>query len=401
MRVRGSARFASILPWLAAFGVFGLLYGFWPVLLVDLSGALALSPGPLGAALSAGFVASLPAMAIAGRATDRWGRRAVTVGAGSAMALTWVGFALVPSFAALVGLLACFYPASGVYDVGINAAAMAAEQRTGRRLLPLFHGAFSGGGAVGALAAGALLAAGAPFRALYVLVAALLLAVLVPVWRSERGVVARERERVGAGGRDRGGLFRRRALLLVAGVAGFGFLFEGAMETWSVVYLRRSLDLPVLLGASGVAVFHTAMLTGRLATAATVARFGRRRTLRGAGTLAAAGMALAMATERAPLILLGFLAVGLSLSAVAPVTFSVAGDLAPDRSGEASSVITTLGYGGFLVGPTLIGGLAEAFGLRAALASLIPAGLLIAALAGRVGVVEPGVGADRSAASTR
>ena len=56
----------SLPLWLAAFGVFGLLYGVWQVLLADLSRALDLSPGPLGAALSVGIVASLPAMVAGG-----------------------------------------------------------------------------------------------------------------------------------------------------------------------------------------------------------------------------------------------------------------------------------------------------------------------------------------------
>lgn len=375
-----------LLLWLPAFGVFGLLFGVWQVLLADLSEGLSLSPGPLGAALTAGFVASFPAMIAGGRAADRWGRRSIVVGGGGLMAVAWVGFALIPSFPWLVGLLAVFYSASGVYDVGINAAAIAAEQRTGRRLLPLFHGAFSGGGAIGALAAGGLVAAGVPFRWLYVAVALLVAAVVAHLWRGDRGWAVDRADHAAAAGGDRWGLFRRRALLLVAAVTALGFLFEGAMETWSVVYLRRSLELPPLLGASGAAVFHAAMLVGRLASAATVARFGRRATLRGAGLSAAAGMALALATERAPVILLGFLVVGLCLAAVAPVAFSLAGDLAPGRAGEASSVITTLGYGGFLIGPSLIGGLAEGVGLRAALATTVLVGLLIAALAGRLAV---------------
>lgn len=149
-----ASRVRTMRPWLAAFGVFGLLYGFWPVLLADLSADLRLSPGPLGAALSLGFVASLPAMIVAGRAVDRWSRRAVVIGGGAVMALAWIGFSLVQGLAALAVLLAGFSAASGVYDVGINAAAMAAEQRDGRRLLALCHGTFSGGGAVGALTAG-------------------------------------------------------------------------------------------------------------------------------------------------------------------------------------------------------------------------------------------------------
>jgi hypothetical protein len=42
---------------LGAFGVFGLFWGAYAVLLADLSGALDLTPGPLGVALFAGAAA--------------------------------------------------------------------------------------------------------------------------------------------------------------------------------------------------------------------------------------------------------------------------------------------------------------------------------------------------------
>jgi MFS family permease len=43
-------------------------------------------------------------------------------------------------------------------------------------------------------------------------------------------------------------------------------------------------------------------------------------------------------------------------------------------------VVTTLGYGGFLLGPVIVGGLAEVIGLRAALGIIALSGLLILAL---------------------
>jgi MFS family permease len=156
------------------------------------------------------------------------------------------------------------------------------------------------------------------------------------------------------------------------------------MEHWSSIYLRQNLELPALLGASGVAVFHAAMAVGRLGAAWIVALFGNRRTLLSAGLLAAVGMALALATLRPILVVAGFLVVGLALSAVVPVAFSVAGDLAPGRAGGAISVVTTLGYGGFLLGPVLVGGLAEILGLRAALGTIAAAGALIFALSLRL-----------------
>ncbi len=51
---------------LGAFGVFGLFWGTFAVLLADLSTSLDLSPGPLGLALFVGAAASILAIALLG-----------------------------------------------------------------------------------------------------------------------------------------------------------------------------------------------------------------------------------------------------------------------------------------------------------------------------------------------
>ncbi len=71
---------------LLAFGTFGLMYGVWQVLLADLRVACELSPGALGAALTDGFVGSLPAMLLAGRLADRFGAQTLIAVTGLAMA---------------------------------------------------------------------------------------------------------------------------------------------------------------------------------------------------------------------------------------------------------------------------------------------------------------------------
>lgn len=366
----------------ALFAVFGVMYGAWQVLLTDLSRALDLSPGALGLALSAGFLASLPTMIIAGRVSDRWGQRRTIVTAGLTMAAICIAFAAIDSVVLLVALLLLFASSSGIYDVGINAAAMSIERRTQRRVMSFLHAVFSGGGAAGALATGGLLALGLPFRAIYLLVAGVLIVTIGwAVTSLPEGSIARAQQPAARRG---AGLFRHPALLTLAAITALAFLFEGVMETWSVIYLRQSLDLPAIVGASGGAIFHLAMMTGRLAATAMIVRFGRRATLRGGGILAVVGIAAALSTTLPAVILLGFLIVGLSLAAIAPITFSLAGDIAPDQAGEASAVITTLGYGGFLLGPSLIGGLAELVGLRLALSTGALVGLAIVLLAGRV-----------------
>ena len=126
------------------------------------------------------------------------------------------------------------------------------------------------------------------------------------------------------------------------------------------------------------------MAVGRLGAAFVIARFGNRRTLRAAGLLAAGGMTLALATREPSLVIAGFLVVGLALSAVVPIAFSAAGDLAPERAGAAISVVTTLGYGGFLLGLVIVGRVAEVLGLRVALGVIAVSGLLIFTLALRL-----------------
>jgi MFS family permease len=363
---------------LGAFIVFGFLFGVWQVLLTDLSASLGLSSGGLGFALTAGLTASIPAMMVGGRVGDRFGQRVIIVGAGLVMGSVFLGLAFVQSYAVLVALLVAFFAASGIYDVGINAGAMALEQANGRKVIPYMHAGFSGGCIIGALSAGFLVAAGVPFRLLYIAVTVSLFGIVGFVWKclhapppaSARAASSNEKK-------DRLGLYRNTALLLIAFITTLAYLSEGAVGNWSAIYLRRTLGLTVTLGASGVAVFHTAMVCGRVAAGELVKRLGSRTTLKLAGVAAALGMVIALSTGLSALILLGLLIVGLSVSMVAPVAFSVAGELAPDRAGEASSVITTIGYGGLLLGPSLIGGLAEVSGLRAALAVVIVAGMMI------------------------
>jgi MFS family permease len=383
----------------SAFGFFGLFGGCYAVLLADLSGALGLSPGPLGIALFVGAGAAIASTGALGWASDRLGRKAYLILVSSAFGVGIAGLALAGSYPALLATLVVLYSASGLYDVGLNAVAVDLERLSGRRLMAYLHAAFSGGAIAGSLVAGALRQAGVDYRLVYL---ALLvpLAFLVAAFAAARfprpeaagtegerppggeASVASTEAEGGAGGRW--ALYRSGPLLLVAAIAFLGLLAEGEMFHWSGIYLRDTLGLAALVGGSGVAVFYGAHALGRLAIGWLVGRAGNRRTLVGSGALAAVGMAFSLATTVPALVVGGFLLVGVGLAAVAPVAFSVAGNMVPERAGSAVSVVTTIGYGGFLLGPPLVGGLAEAIGLRAALGVIAVAGAAVFALSLRL-----------------
>ena len=367
--------------WLAsgALGALGFVWGTFAVLLADLSRSLDISPGPLGLALSGGMVASFPVMALAGRVADRAGRRPLLIVSGASMGIGFAWLAFVESYASLFAALLALSATSGAYDIGVNAVAMDYERATGRRRMAVIHAAFSAGGAIGALLAGALITAGVNFRLVYLAALVPLGAMILVATNSRFPPVAFSQARSEAR------LYKNLPLLLVALVAALAFFSEATMEHWSGVYLRNTLALPALVGASGVAVYHASMASGRLVSAGIISRFGNRPTLWVAGLLTALGMALALATREPILVVCGFLVVGLALSAVVPIALSVAGSMLPERAGAASSVVTTLGYCGFLLGPILIGVLAENLSLQVVLGVVVIVGISIAALSSTFG----------------
>jgi fucose permease len=233
-----------------------------------------------------------------------------------------------------------------------------------------------------------MLSADVGFRLVYLALLVPLAAVAVGIvftrFPNPDGVRTESSPEVVEEGTSRWGLYRNAPLLLVAAIAGLGFVSEMVMERWSGIYLRDTLGLGALLGGSGVAVFFGAMALGRFGTGWAVTRLGNRRVLLGAGVLTTCGMALALVTTLPALIIGGFLLVGLAISGMAPLAQSAAGDLFPQRAGAATSVVITFSSGGGLLATPLVGGMAEVTGLRAALGLVVLAGLAVLVLSTRL-----------------
>lgn len=376
-----------------AFAVFGVLWGAWVVTLADLARDLALGPAALGACGSLGIVGSLFAMSRAGRLVAR--RGSVRIGAVGAVgvALGLLACALLAhTYALLVAGVLLLYTSGALYDVAVNAATAALERTSGKKLMPFAHAGFSGGGALGAFGAGAALSAGVPFRDVWLALAALLaleagamvaLGLPAPAPADTEPAAAAD---AGAKARLSGAgpiaLLFGGGLGLLGAVAAAAFFSEGAMENWATYYLRESIGAPALLGSTGAGLFHTTMFLGRLASGLLVRRAGNHRALFWAGALVAVGTLLAVATRDLGVVVAGFALIGVALSGAFPLTLSLAGEAARERTAEAVAAVTLVGYTGFLVGPTLFGALAQGTSLRAAFATLLAAGAFMSLTAG-------------------
>jgi MFS family permease len=382
----GRARLAI----LAFFAVLGLTNGDWLVRIPALRHGLHLSDGMLGLALLAAPAGSFAVASLAGRLVDRVGSRAPTSAAGLAVALLPILFGLAQNQAELMAAMFVFGAAAGVLDVSMNAQAVQLQQLAGCQLMTSFHACYSFGALASGLIGGAFAwrnvapvtdftAVAIPLAVLALIAGRFLLGRARPAAgaRSSRGA---EREAAPVRSAARVRRTDQVALLVLCVLALCSLLGEGAADSWSAVYMRDNLSTSAGFAAMGYAAFALTMASGRLVGDRLAERFGAVALLRGGGLLAAAGMAMVLLTGTPAGALAGFAAYGAGLSCTFPQMLAVAGSLRPDRPGSALGLVAGTAYAGMLTGPVVIGGIASAVGLTAALG--LPAMLALGIAAG-------------------
>jgi predicted MFS family arabinose efflux permease len=182
-------------------------------------------------------------------------------------------------------------------------------------------------------------------------------------------------------------LLRTPAIAVAVAICTICFFGDGAIEGYAALFLREALESGTLLTGAALAAFHGASLVGRLVFARPS---DERLVLTIAGLLASAAMALVVIARDPAVAAAGLLVVGFALAPVVPTTLSIAGRNALGRSATAVSLVTTVGYSAFVLGPPIVGLLADATSLRTALVPVVVSTAAIAVLA-RV-ALDPGRG---------
>ncbi len=372
----------------------GFAFASWASRLPTVRDALDLEPNQMGLLLLFSAIGSICALPLAGLVVDRLGsRRAVETfaGVGAAgllvvalsVAQESVGLARLGLFVAGVGI--------GVWDASMNLQGAHVEQQLGKAIMPRFHAGFSFGTVAGA-------GFGAAFAALHVPVPLhLTIAVVVavvgvffavrrflpdPAHEAEpvRAVTGTTRDpadsfpAVGAAAAADPGARRRRALqawteprtLLIGLVVLGAALTEGAANDWVSLATVDGFKTSDSTGAIALGVFLVAMTAMRLLGTPLLDRFSRVTVLR---ALAASALLGVLAFALLPHLvgaLVGVALWGMGAALGFPVGISAASDH-PRRAAARVSVVTTIGYSAFFVGPPLIGFIAHHVGYRHAL----------------------------------
>jgi predicted MFS family arabinose efflux permease len=335
-----------------SFFIGGFASATWAPLVPYAKQRLGLDEGGLGLVLLCFGLGSLFTMFLAGWAAGKFGCRRV-LRLGSILACICLPFlAFVDSVPVFVAFLLLFGAAIGTIDVTVNIQAVIVEQAIGRPLMSGFHAGWSIGGFAGAGLLMALFALGLNPLTATIAASAVVLFLhfltsggLLPYGSPSTGKVKMR--------------FPRGIILAIGSLAFISFLAEGSVLDWGAVFLSSNKGTAISMAGMGYMVFSVIMLLCRLAGDSAVRKLGGVRVLFFGALLGAAGFGVVILAPVQWLSFLGFGLIGLGLSNLVPVLYSLVGKQSLMPAHQAISVVSTIAYMGILLGPVIVGGIAK------------------------------------------
>jgi MFS family permease len=355
----------------AAFVSHGLLFASWTAHIPQIKDRLGLTDGMLGLALLGAPLGSVAAMLVVARILPRRGSKRM-------VQISLLGYCLAGPLVGLAGSLAALFAAlfawgafQGTLDVSMNTQAVTVERAAGRPLMSGFHacwsmGAFAGAG-IGALGVAAGLSL-TPQLLLLAIPVLLLAGGLTTHMLPDPAGPAAPASRQSRPWRMASRL--PRAVIVLGAIAFASMLCEGASADWASVYLRGSVHVSAAEAGLGYTAFALTMVLIRLSGNRLLSRFSGRRLLPALAIVATAGFTAGLLGGSAVTVIAGFGCLGIGLALVIPTVNSAAGRLPGLSPGTAIAMVSACGWAGFVFGPPIIGELASATSLTAALAIL-------------------------------
>jgi fucose permease len=371
-----------------AFVANGVAFASWVSRTPAVRDTLELTSTQLGLLLLCASVGSLVALPLSGLLVHRFGPARTVVGGGAVVAagllLAAGGLSIDVVAPTAVGLLLVGLGIS-VWDVAMNVEGADVEHQLGRPLMPRFHAGFSVGTVFGALLGAGSAAVGLDVAIQLAVTAALVLSALALAVRAFLAVQPKDEFHTGS----MVATAWREPRTLLIGVLVLAFAFsEGSANDWMALAIVDGLGASDALGALGFGVFVAAMTLGRAFGGSALQRYGRVPVLRTSAAITLAGLGLVVFGPGLSFVMAGAVMWGIGTALGFPVGMSAAAD-DPRLAAVRVSVVSSIGYTAFLVGPPLIGFLADSIGIRRALLVVVVA--LAAALltAGRTRELQP------------
>lgn len=258
--------------------------------------------------------------------------------------------------------LIAFGIVSNFLNISLNAQGIATEALYDKSIMSSFHGGWSLGGFVGVLIGLLMIKFHVHIVTQYLIISAVIIVTGLLNFR----YLPNEQKKVKTEDADNKKISKKpeKFLYLLGLVAFFAMFIEGTMFDWSGIYFKEIIQVEpskVLIGFAG---FMVMMAAGRFVSDKIADRFGRAYVIRVCGLLSFTGLVIAIVFPYLIPATLGFMMVGLGASSIVPMVYSIAGKNTKLPSGLALTVVASISFLGFLLGPPVIGYVSSMFNLK-------------------------------------
>jgi MFS family permease len=362
----------------------GLCFATWASRIPDIKMALDLSAADLGTILFALPLGQLAMMPFSGKLVTRFGshRLAAFSLVLYAFSLSNIGLATT-SWQLALGLF-LFGLFGNMNNIAINTQGVYTEKLFKKAIMASFHGVWSFAGFTGVLIGLGMLSLG--LSTYYHFLGVGFIVILVILLNYKFLIKAKEALKTV----EKKKLFTKPDIALIwFGVIGFGCMAsEGIMFDWSGIYFKDVVKAPGPLVILGYTSFLVMMASGRFLGDGLIERFGRKKVIQTSGLFISTGLFTAVFFPYLIVATIGFMLVGLGVSTIVPTLYSMAGKNTTVPPGEALTIVSSISFLGFLMGPPVIGYIAELLGLRFSFAFIGLFGILIALMVSRIKAIQ-------------
>lgn len=362
---------------------FGMGFSFatWASRIPDIKSFLMLSEAGLGTLLFALPAGQLSAMPFSGRTVTKYGSRKVAIIAILLYSFCLTLLGLATSKMQLAAGLYLFGVCGNFCNIAINTQGVHTQQLFDKPIMGSFHGSWSLAGFCGALVS--LLMLTLKFSPYEHFLVAFVLVITIVLTNYKFIIVTKVKKQE----KNKNNLFRKKPdiNLIWLGVIAFCCMAsEGIMFDWSGIYFKEIVQVPGTLVVLGYTSFMISMASGRFLSDVFVKNYGVKNVLFTSGIIISTGLYMAVLFPYIIPCTVAFMLVGFGVSNIIPTIISIAGNNPNVPTGIALTIVSSISFLGFLIGPPLIGFIAELTNLKYSFAIIGILGVLISILVSRL-----------------
>lgn len=360
----------------------GFLFSSWASRIPDIKDSHGLNDAELGSLLFMLPLGALCSLPLSGWMIAKAGSKQMSLATLLLYVLALFAIPLVKTIELLSIVLFCFGFLGNLGNISLNAQGIAIQHQIQKSILSSLHAMWSVGAFTAAAFTDWMMEEEQTMEKQYmiiVLVTATIILILFGVLIKDPALSG-EKQKIFA--------VPNRALLFLGLICFCVAMSEGAMADWSSLYYRQIINQPHVVSAIGYTAFALFMSIGRFMGDPLIEKWGYKTVLKGNGLLIAVGMILSLSTSIPTLVIIGFALVGLGVSSVFPVVYILATKEKSMMPSAALAAVSSVGFVGFLIGPPIIGFVAQLIGLQLALTVVILLGALIFFMASRPSIIK-------------